>query len=72
MKFGQSIEHKMRNKLYRKCGGETIPEFVFIVCRFENYQNIFKLSCRPLAFTSYNVFLKKKRYGTSLPASFYA
>ena len=25
--------------------------FVFIVCQFESYRNILKLSCRPLAFT---------------------
>ena len=30
-----------------------------------------KLSCRPLAFTSYKAFLKiKKKSGTSLPISF--
>ena len=29
-------------------------------------------SCRPLAFTSYEAFLKNKRYGTSLPISFSA
>ena len=34
------------------------------------YQNILKLSCRPLAFNSYKAFLKyKKRSGTSLPVS---
>ena len=43
----------------------------FFVCQVEDYQNILKLSCRPLAFTSYKAFLKnKKRSGTSLPASF--
>ena len=45
-------------------------QFIFIVYQVEGYQNILKLSCRPLAFTSYKAFLKnKKRYGTSLPAS---
>ena len=37
------------------------------------YQNILKLSCRPLAFNSYKAFLKyKKRSGTSLPVSSFA
>ena len=36
----------------------------------EGYHNILKVSCRPLAFTSFKVFLKnKKRSGTSIPAS---
>ena len=42
-------------------------QFVFIVCQVEDYRNILKLSCRPLAFTSYYTLLKnKKRSGTSL------
>ena len=46
---------------------------VFIVCQIEDYQNILKLSCIPLAFNSYKAFSKnKKRSGTSLPASFSA
>ena len=28
-------------------------QFVFIECQVEGYQNILKLSCRPLTFTSY-------------------
>ena len=44
----------------------------FIVYQVEDYGNTLKLSCRPLAFTSYKAFLKnKKRSGTSLPASLY-
>ena len=34
----------------------TFIQFVFIVWKVEGYRNILKLSCRPLAFTSYNVF----------------
>ena len=46
---------------------------VSIVCQVEDYQNILKLSSRPLAFTSFEVFVKsKKRSGTSFPASFSA
>ena len=45
----------------------------YIVCQVEDYQNILKLSCRPLAFNSHKGFLtNKKRSGTSLPASFSA
>ena len=78
MKFGQLIECNMRNifleKSYTKCGGETSPRsFSEKVWQVEGYRNILKLSCRPLAFTSYKAFLKnKKRSGTSLPASFSA
>ena len=45
--------------------------FAFVVCQVKGYRNILKLSCRPLAFTSYKVFLKdkEKRSGTNLPAS---
>ena len=32
----------------------------FIVCQVEGYRNKFKLSCRRLAFTSYNAFFFKK------------
>ena len=58
MKFGQLIEYNMRN---------------IIVCQVEGYRYVLKLSCRPLAFTSYKTYFKKKRSsGTSLPASFFA
>ena len=37
-----------------------------VVCQVESYQNILKLNCRPLTFTSYKAFLKnKKRSETS-------
>ena len=46
---------------------------VFIVIQGEDYRNILKLSCRPLAFTSYKGFFDKQRgLETSLPASFSA
>ena len=45
----------------------------FIVSQVEGYRNALKLSCRSLAFTSYEAFLKNKRgSGTSLAASFSA
>ena len=37
---------------------QNFIQLVFIVCQVEGYRNIFKLNCRPLAFTSYKV--KKK------------
>ena len=43
---------------------------VFIVCQVESYRNILKLSCRPLAFTSYKA--SGNRSETSLPKSFSA
>ena len=49
---------------------ESFKQLVFMVCQVEDYQNILKLSCRPLAFISYKVFLNNKRSGASLPASF--
>ena len=46
-------------------------QFVFIVFQVEIYQIKLKLSCRPLAPTSYEVFLKNKsRSGTSLSVTF--
>ena len=30
---------------------ESFVQYHFIVCQAEGYQNILKLSCRPLAFT---------------------
>ena len=49
----------------------SFMQFVFIVCQVEEYQNILKLCCRPLAFTSCKSFLKNKiRSWASLPASF--
>ena len=72
MKFGQLIEHNMRDifleKSFAKCGGDAIsrPYFwinslkfytaFFIACQVEDYKNILQLSCRPLVFTSYKAF----------------
>ena len=61
MKFGQLIECNMRNifllKSYTKCGGETNPRPFSQKLKLNISQyieiNIFRLSCRPLAFTSY-------------------
>ena len=36
---------------------KVFMQFVFIVCHAEGYGNISKLSCGPLAFTSYKAFL---------------
>ena len=51
--------------------GLSFRQFIFIVCQAEGYQDILKLGCIPLAFTSYEAFLKnKKRSGASLPTLF--
>ena len=47
-------------KSYTKRDRETIPR-PFSKKQVENYQNILKLRCRPLAFTSYKAFLKKTK-----------
>ena len=69
-------------KSYTKCVGETIPRpssekwkliislhQFFIVCQVKEYQDILKLNCRPLAFTSYKNI---KRSGASPPTWFTA
>ena len=38
----------------------------FIVCQVESYLNILKLSCRPLAFTSFKAFFFLKKRGLEL------
>ena len=49
----------------------SFTQFMFIICQVEGYQNILKLSRKPLACTSYYIFLRNdKRSRTSLPASF--
>ena len=40
---------------------KSLIQFVFIICQFEGYLKIMKLTCRPLAFTSYKAFLKNKK-----------
>ena len=48
-------------------------QFVLIACQVGRYQNILKLSCRLLAFTSYKIFLINKKWsGISFPDSFAA
>ena len=48
-----------------------LMQFALIVFQVEDYRYILKVSCGPLALTSYKDFVKnKKRSGTSLPASF--
>ena len=36
-------------------------QFVFTSCQIEDYRIILKLGCRPLAFNSFKVFLKRQR-----------
>ena len=54
--------YKLYLKFYTVC--------FYCIPLVKNYRNIFKLSCRALAFTSYKAsFKNKKGFGTSLPAS---
>ena len=77
----QNVEEKLfpdpflKNKIEHISGSivQSFVQFTFIISQDDDDRNILKLSSRPLAFTSYKVFLKnKKRSGTSLPASFFA
>ena len=77
----QNVEEKLfpdpflKNKVEHISGSivQSFVQFTFIISQVDDDRNILKLSSRPLAFTSYKVFLKnKKRSGTSLPASFFA
>ena len=36
---------------------------LFFICQVEDYPNILKLSCKPLAFTSFKAFFKKTKIG---------
>ena len=61
------IEHISRSVV------NSFIQFVFIIWQVQGYRNIFKSSCRLVAFTSYKDFLKnKKRSETCLPATFLA
>ena len=55
IKLNISLDHQPNVLLCSK-----VLQFGFIVCQVEDYQNILKLSCRPLAFTSYKAFKKQK------------
>ena len=59
------IEHISGSILY------SFIQLVIMVCQVEDYQNILKLSCRPLAFTTFKAFFEK-RSGTSPSVSFSA
>ena len=63
------LKNQYRAYLWMK----NFTQFVFIVCQVERYQNILKLSFRPLADPPYKAISKTKmRSGASLPASFSA
>ena len=65
MKFGQLIEYNMKNmKNHIQNVVETTPWPLSFVCQIEDYRNMSKPSCRPLAFTSFKV--KKKKKGLEL------
>ena len=52
---------------------EVYKNCFYCMPQVEDYQNILKLRCWPLAFSSYKAFLKhEKKFGTSFSASFSA
>ena len=60
-------------KIERISGSIVLMQFVLITWQVDGYRDILKPSCMPLVIMSYKAFLKnRKRYGTSLPASFCA
>ena len=59
IKFGQLIEYNTRNIFLKSHIQNAVKNI--IVCQVEDYRNILKLSCRPLAFTSYKAFAKSKK-----------
>ena len=64
---------KNRNWAYLWINSLMFYKFVIIIYHVDGYQNILKLSCRPIGITSYKAcFFKKKRCETSLHTSFSA
>ena len=64
---------KNQNEVYLWINSLKFYIAFFIVCQVEDYHNILKLSCGPLAFTLYKALLKnKKRSGISFPTTFSA
>ena len=62
---------KNQNSAYLWINSVKFYTVCFIVCQIEGYRNILKLSCRPLAFTSFKLphlkfFLKKTKSGLEL------
>ena len=50
-----------QNWAYFLINGQSLTQFVFVVCWIENYQNLLKLSFRPLVLTHIKGFLKTKK-----------
>ena len=57
---GQTIPRHFSKKSKLSISLDLVLYSFFITCQVEDYQNMLTLSCRPLAFTSYKGFLKKK------------
>ena len=52
---------KNRNCAYVWINSLKFNTVVFVVCQVGSYRKMLKISCRPLAFTSYKAFLKCKK-----------
>ena len=60
----QTLFKKIRIERFSGSIVLSFVQFVIIVCQVENYRNVLKLSCWPLAFTLCKAFfLKKKKEG---------
>ena len=71
--YSQTFYEKSKLSISLDQKSKFLFKFVFTVCQIEGYQNILKLSCRLLAFSSSKTFSKnKERSGTSIPISFLA
>ena len=62
---GKTIPRHFLKKIKIQCISRSLiwsfVKFVFIAGQVKDFQNVLKLCCRPLAFTSYKVFYKNKR-----------
>ena len=59
--YSHSFSLKIKNEHISGSIVVRFMQFVPIKCRLEDYRDILKLSCRPLAFTSSKAFLKKEK-----------
>ena len=60
VEYYETLFYKIKIEHISESVVQSFIQFVFIVCQIDGYPKILKLSCRPLAFTSYKAFLKNK------------
>ena len=59
--YSRYFSKESKFKISQNQNFEISYSFLFLCIRFEDYQNILRLRCWPLAFTSYKTFKKTKR-----------